>query len=90
MYRWSGYCIGGAVDNPIFSEANILLLLLQYWRDHDKLINYYILDYVFDLLYASNEHIKKIIDDNPYNNPDVMFLANHMNLPYNDEEWTNV
>lgn len=89
MYRWSGYCIGGVVDNPIFSEAYILLIL-QYWRDHDKLINYYILDYVFDLLYASNEHIKKIIDDNPYNNPDVMFLANHMNLPYNDEEWTNV
>lgn len=88
-YRWSGYCIGGAVDNPLFSEAYILLLL-QYWRDHDKLINYYILDYVFDLLYVYNEHIKKIIDDNPYNNPDMMFLVSHLNLPYNEDEWTNV
>ena len=88
-YRWSGYCMGGDAQNPLFAKSYLLLLLL-YWKMHDRLINYYILDYVYDLLYQSDEAIREMIDANPYNNPDVDFLVSHMNKPYEDNEWKQI
>ena len=88
-YKWSGYCMGGDVNNPLFSKSYLLLLLL-YWKEHDKLVNYFILDYVYDLLYQSNDAIRDMVDSNPYNNPDVNYLYSHLNLPYNESEWEKV
>lgn len=88
-YRWSGYCMGGTNNNPIFSEAYDLLVN-QYWSQHNRLLNYFILDYVYDYLYQTDESIRKEIDANPYNNPDVNFLYEHLSLPYKKEEWEKV
>lgn len=88
-YRWSGYCMGGTNNNPIFSKA-YNMLVCDYWKMHDRLINYYILDYVYDLLYQSDEAIREMIDANPYNNPDVDFLVGHMSRPYDEGEWKRI
>lgn len=88
-YRWSGYCMGGTNTNKIFSQA-YSMLINGYWLKQDKLINYYILDYIYDLLYQTNIDIKAMIDANPYNNPDVMFLVEHMNKPYNSNQWDRI
>lgn len=87
--RWSGYCMGGGVANPLFSNAYQLLISL-YWRDHDKLINYYILDYVYAILYESNMEIHKMFEENEYNNPDVMYMCYNINKPYNAVEWVEI
>lgn len=87
-YRWSGYCMGGNNVNPIFTQA--YNMLVGYWAKHERIINYYILDYIYDLLYQSNEKIKNMIDRNLDNNPNVMYLAEHLNQPINKMEWERV
>lgn len=87
-YRWSGYCIGGATDNPLFSRAHTILML--YWREHNKLINYYVLDYVLNILYESNDEICRMIDENECSNSNVLYLVTHLNKPYNVEEWNKI
>ena len=87
--RWSGYCIGGGIDNPIFSRTFYLLNVL-YWKEHRRLINYYILDYMFDILYETNREIRNMIDENEFNNPEVQFLYEHLNREYNEKEWKQI
>lgn len=86
--RWSGYCIGGHADNPLFSRTKNILMI--FWREHDKLINYYVLDYVLDILYASNSEIRRMIDENECSNPNVLYMVTHLNKPYNAEEWNKI
>lgn len=88
-YRWSGYCMGGTSANPIFAQA-YSMLVNGYWVKQERLVNYFILDYIYDLLYQSNDQIREMIDGNANNNPDVMFLAEHVNRSFNKAEWKHV
>lgn len=85
-YKWTGFFLAGRKTNPLFYKTYIMLVK-QYWYKHNKLINYYILDYIIRLLYDNDKTIKKIIDSVDYNNDDVDFLQINLNSTFNLIEW---
>lgn len=87
-YRWSGYCIGGSVDNFLFKS--VYDMWLSFWDSHDRLIDYYFLDYIIASLYNKNEPIREMIDNVPYSNPDVHYILFHMKEPYDAEAFERI
>lgn len=87
-YKWTGYCLGGCAHNPLFDSLKDLLV--AYWRDHDRLIDYFILDYFIRLVYDVNPEIKHLIDSTPESNPDVAFFQQHINDPFCEADFKKV
>lgn len=71
--RWSGFCIA-SWTNCIFPKL-VNEMLLSYWRKESVLVDYFIMDYIIDMLYQSNDEIKNLIDSIPYNNENVHKLV---------------
>jgi hypothetical protein len=87
-YRWSGFCLGGGKNNILFNCMNILLL--EYWKTNDKLIDYFYVDYFIALLYKRLHSVKKIIDDNPYSNPQLYFLHLHLKEKFDTRQFKDI
>lgn len=64
--RWTGFCIASWVNNPLMRHA--YQMLIDYWMNTDVQIDYFIIDYIFDILYDKSREIKDAIDNVPYSN----------------------
>ena len=49
--RWVGYVMAGRKEFPLFSFARDCLQ--EYWKNSDKIVDYLLLDYVFELAYQN-------------------------------------
>ena len=87
-YQWAGYCMGGAAHSPLFT--NLTNLLNAYWHDHDRLIDYFLMDYLIRIIYTSCTGAKHLIDNVPSNNPDVAFLQQHFEDKFCEEDFIRV
>lgn len=78
--RWCGFLMGGRAQNVIF-----LLLrdgFFAWWKEHDSVIDYVILDYFLLAGYKRVPAIREQIDNLPDNNPDVFEMYKVLNHPY--------
>lgn len=74
-YRWCGFIIGG--NKKFFQKLDKLFDL--YWKKHDILIDYFLIDYFLDLMYSKDEEFRKAIDKIPYGyNGDILKLQDPM------------
>ena len=76
-YRWTSFlngCQNGCVIQKIAKD-----LFFAYWEKYDYLIDYLLVDYVFLLIYQNIPKAKQLIDELPYNNPQIEELQNRMN-----------
>lgn len=87
-YRWTGFCIGGGVNNLLFIV--IRDLLYDYWKKNDFVIEYLMLDYFIQIVYESNIDVKKMIDDNPFNNEELYYMHLHLNEPFEKEIYDKI
>ena len=87
-YRWAGYCFGGGKYNIVLTNVRNLLYY-YYWEHHSK-YNYFILDYIIDLVYNEVPAAKAMIDAIPYNNPDVEKLYSCLNQKFNNLEYLHL
>ena len=81
--RWCGFLMGGKAENIIF-----LLLrdaFFTWWKTHDSVIDYVILDYFLLAGYKQLPAIREQIDGVPDNNPDVFEMYKVLNKPYTPE-----
>lgn len=65
---------------------------MAYWKDgFNKIIDYFLIDYTFVMLYENNAEFKKIIDGRPYTNLHIHDLSLLLNKPYNGlfEKWSD-
>ena len=86
--RWSGFLIGGKKKNIIF-----LLLrdaFFEWWRVHDSVIDYVILDYFLLSGYKSISAIAKQIDVLPDNNVGVFDMYAKLHLPFSEALYQNL
>lgn len=88
-YRWTGFCIGGSANNPLWSAAYDMLIE-QYWRKYNRLVNYFILDYVLEILYSQLERIRLMIDTVPYSNPDLAFIQENVSQDFDPQIWDDI
>lgn len=51
---------------------------MAYWKDYDKMYDYFLIDYFMDLIYENNSMIKQFIEDIPYNETPITQLQQLM------------
>lgn len=81
--RWCGFLMGGRAGNVIF-----LLLrdaFYAWWKEHDSVIDYVILDYFLLAGYKNLPSIRDQVDHLPDNNPDVFEMYKVLDRPYTQE-----
>lgn len=84
--RWAVFCLGSW-------EGNILMSVVtkafdEYLKRTTLFIDYFLFDQFIDILYNTNEDIKSLIDNIPFNNPNTHNL--HLSDNYNYDEWVHL
>ncbi|EMF5210915.1 hypothetical protein L362_03816 [Enterobacter sp. MGH 16] len=64
----NGYLIG-----------NVMNVLLEYWQKHDKIIDYFLMDYIFSYYFENDSHSRGIILSQPVLGENRFLLKNSMN-----------
>lgn len=79
-HLWAGWLLGGSRDFPLFSFVRDALI--QYWRSHDTVIDYLLMDYLFDIAYEQLPSVHAAIDALQPGCPDRHRLMERLNEPY--------
>lgn len=64
--RWTGFMIGGEVHYQ--PAAQILNFLYKYWFFEDKMLDYFLIDYILDYTYENNKEFRFDIDTKTFCN----------------------
>ncbi len=83
--RWVGYLLGGKKEFPLFGFARDFLN--EYWSKMDYVVDYLLLDYIFELAYQTVPCVKRIIDENPDNNLLRNELIGRLGDEYDEEQF---
>ena len=59
-------------------------------QEYNKMIDYLLIDYIFDLIYRKNDSFRKSVDTMPYTSPYLHQLLSEMNQPYNEEKFDRI
>lgn len=86
--RWTGYAMGGAADNLIFSFVRDAFF--TYCKEHDRFIDYFLIDHMIGVAYTELEVVKKIMDDVPENNGNKEKLSEYMNDVYDEKQFKEI
>lgn len=84
--KWTGFLIGGSKENPLF--AFMYDFFLEYWKQREELIDYFLIDYALRFAYENNIGGFKDYADNVaiLNNPNLFELMEIRNQPYSEEK----
>lgn len=83
--RWSSFMCGCRKENLLMRAA--LDVLTEYWRCYDKLMDYVLIDYTYNLLYEHVPSIKKMIDSVPINNINIWGQQHNLPKVYSKEQF---
>jgi len=89
-YRWAGFYLYSQKGSAAFKV--FIDLFDSYWKDNNSLIEYFLIDYFFDMLYNKNSIFKQTVDSISYSNPKLHFFINELNKPFDEnilEEYLN-
>lgn len=86
--RWTGFCQGAKQGSLIHSFCNDVFL--SYWEKYDKLIDYFLIDYVMDFGYKNIPEFKNLVDSLPFNNEGVKKLDSRFNDIYSKEQLDSI
>lgn len=83
-YKWVVGCMGGKPN--VFFQL-VLYNLYKYWENNDYQIDYFLIDYIIDIIYKKNKNIKAMIDKVPVNNLDSFYIENLLKERFNEDVW---
>jgi hypothetical protein len=78
--RWTGNCIGGPKDNPLFQFVREFLC--EYWKKYDEMIDYFLYDYSIATAYNAVPTIRNIIDNAPLNPQNFYIIQDNLGNEY--------
>ncbi len=81
--RWTGFCQSAQKGSLIHSFCRDVFF--DYWKKYDKLVDYFLIDYVMDFGYENISEFKRLVDSLPLNNECVKELDKHFSDVYSDE-----
>jgi len=81
--KWSAFFLAGGKGNAIF--VNLRNILFEYWKTHNYLVDYFLIDYIIYLEYSKCDAIKKMIDAVPINNINIHEGGTKLFEKYSDE-----
>lgn len=83
QYRWATFYIFSCPKSPAIEC--LINILMAYWNDgYKKSIDYFLIDFIIELLYMKNKEFKECVDSAPYNQENVYELQNKLNMVYSD------
>lgn len=82
-HKWVIGIIGGEKNSRYISQ--IADMMVQYWKEHKNVIDYFVFDYLIMLLYNRDRVFASIIESLPHLNYYLGKLREEMNQPYNEE-----
>ena len=80
LWNWTGFAIYGWKGGKLFCLMRDFFN--QYWHDHERLIDYFLIDYGIRLIYDTCPDIMNQINAIPVNNQDLYFYQQHFNDAY--------
>ena len=80
--RWTSF-LNGCQKGCVIQKA-AKDLFFEYWKMNNYLIDYLLVDYILLLIYRNIPKAKELIDNLPYNNPQIEELQNRMNEIYDE------
>ena len=83
--RWSSFMCGCRKGNLLMRAA--LDVFTEYWRRYDRLMDYVLIDYTYNLLYEHVPSIKKMIDSVPINNVNIWGQQHNLPKVYSKEQF---
>ena len=84
--KWAGFMLGtNEINNPLLSYVK--LSLDEYWREHNVVIDYFLMNLLILGAYESDSQMKKYIDMIPLNNTNLYKLQDRLNDEYNPNIW---
>ena len=83
--RWSGFFMSGAQGNPLF--IGLRDVLYEYWKEHNVLVNYFLIDFIINFLYDNVDAIKDMIDNVPQSNENLFTLADLLFTKYDEAKF---
>ena len=85
-YRWTSFymfCQPHSLAMKCFRDV-----MFAFLKKNRTMLDYFFIDYTFELLYQKNQYFKKIVDDNPYTNEHIYECQLNMNYQGQFEnEW---
>lgn len=75
-WEWTVGVIGGWAGNSLF--CTVELLLQEYWKNNDHIVDYYLFDYMIRLVVNRSIALQKEMSNIPVNNSDFMYLQSHL------------
>lgn len=85
---WTAYFIA-TCPNSIVAET-IYKFFLAYWRTHDVLIDYYLVDYAITLCKVHIPQMKQWLESIPYDSDKVNDMRLNLNSPFSVELWSKL
>ena len=89
-FRWTnGFMFA---KNSCVLTQRLSMILMKYWELNDYQLEYFLLDYIEDYLYDSDNECKKLVDGVPITNNRTFIdgLFERWNLPFNEKEWKEI
>jgi hypothetical protein len=82
--RWTGFCIGGVKHNMFFLYMKEIFNL--YWKTHDEMIDYLLIDYIIAMAYDSIPQIKSMLEGVPGSeDANINFIQDNYNKEFSAE-----
>lgn len=78
--RWTGFLIGGFRQGMLFQFVRNFLF--TYWQQENRLLDYFLIDYMIALAYETHKEIASQIDSLPTSHTAINQLADLLNKPY--------
>ncbi len=86
--RWAGFCM--LMNRGSMLPHILQSMITQYWEKHDWLIDYFMLDYLIDMAVNHYPDVKKLINDNPTNNPQLHALSPLLCSKYDEKLYQHI
>ena len=87
--QWTGFMFSsGGPENPLFSYVK--QFLLEYWKKHDEVIDYFLLNFIFRIGFESIPLFEKMLEGVPNNNMSLYALQPMINGVYNSSIYERI
>lgn len=73
---WTGFFIGGVKGHPLFCFMR--QLFFDYWREHNELLDYFLIDLGIRMAYDNISQIKQSIDNGVWKTDILFYPQNHI------------
>lgn len=83
--RWSSFF--QACHKDCLLMRAVLDIFTEYWKNYDALVDYVLIDYAMHLAYTHIPAVQQLIDDVPYNNPDIWIQQLNIAKPFTREQF---